>query len=74
MRYADSRLSAVERGATRVYRRGGRGRPGEVVGYRRCRLEGCLGVRIITRWPDGHRTEPCSRGMRLRKDKQWQID
>ena len=30
-----------------------------------CRLEGCSGYRIATRWPDGRMTYPCSKGMTL---------
>ena len=30
---------------------------------RRCTLEGCTGVRVGTRWPDGKITWPCSKGM-----------
>lgn len=29
---------------------------------RRCRLEGCTGVRIHVVWPDGKSTYPCSKG------------
>lgn len=32
---------------------------------RPCRLEGCTGVRIHVRWPDGKSTYPCSKGCRL---------
>lgn len=28
-----------------------------------CRLEGCGGLRISVRWPDGKITYPCSKGM-----------
>lgn len=28
-----------------------------------CRLEGCRGVRITTRWPNGKITHPCSKGL-----------
>ena len=30
---------------------------------RRCQLEGCTGVRVYVRWPDGRLTMPCSKGM-----------
>jgi hypothetical protein len=33
-----------------------------------CRLEGCMGVRIGVRWPDGSITFPCTRGMEFSKD------
>ena len=59
---------------TRCFRRGGRGKAGRLTGGTRvCRLEGCGGLRIGVRWPDGTITWPCVRGMRLRKDGQYQI-
>lgn len=30
---------------------------------RSCQLEGCMGIRVMVRWPDGHRTWPCSKGL-----------
>lgn len=44
-----------------VYSRGG-GLKGTVIGTRLCQLEGCGCVALIVRWPDGHRTIPCSDG------------
>jgi len=41
-------------------------------GCYRCRMEGCTGIRIATRWEDGHMTYPCSKGMR-RHMKSWRI-
>lgn len=38
-----------------------------------CRLEGCAGIRITTRWPDGHITHPCSKGMIPASDDLWII-
>jgi hypothetical protein len=32
-------------------------------GTRKCRMEGCLGMCIAVRWPDGSLTWPCTRGM-----------
>ena len=32
-------------------------------GTRKCRLEGCNGIRIHVTWEDGRRTIPCSKGM-----------
>lgn len=40
---------------------------------RRCNLEGCNGLRLSVRWPDGHHTFPCTKGMEIRDDGQWQI-
>ncbi|MBF3053552.1 hypothetical protein HKW90_03945 [Pseudomonas aeruginosa] len=39
----------------------------------RCRMEGCRGERVSVRWPDGHFTYPCSRGLVLRTDGARQI-
>ena len=30
---------------------------------RRCRLEGCTGIRVMVRWPNGKVTWPCTKGM-----------
>jgi hypothetical protein len=47
---------------------------GRVVGRRLCTLESCGGERLAVRWPDGHLTWPCSKGMTQRlEDKAWQI-
>ena len=32
------------------------------IASRPCTLEGCKGVRIHVKWPDGHSTYPCSKG------------
>lgn len=49
------------------------GEVGKTTGKTRCcQLEGCLGVRIGTRWPDGRITWPCSKGMRLQGGK-WKL-
>ncbi len=40
---------------------------------RRCQMEGCNGIRIGVRWPDGRRTYPCSRGMNEISDDTWRI-
>ena len=32
-------------------------------GQRPCTLEGCTGLRLATRWPDGRITFPCTKGM-----------
>lgn len=39
----------------------------------RCRLEGCRGVRVEVKWPDGTVTRPCSAGMREVEPGVWQI-
>jgi len=38
-----------------------------------CRLEGCRGVRVEVKWPDGTVTRPCSAGMREVEPGVWQI-
>lgn len=45
---------------------------GVVVGTRDCALEGCRGIRLITKWPDGKRTMPCTRGMEFTRGS-WKI-
>lgn len=48
--------------------------PGKLTGGERaCTLEGCRGKRIGVRWDDGKLTWPCTRGMFIREDGQWQI-
>lgn len=47
--------------------------PGVVVGTRSCNLEGCRGLRLITRWPSGKRTMPCTKGMRPLGKTSWEI-
>jgi hypothetical protein len=42
-------------------------------GTRRCPLEGCTGLRIYVRWPDGRITYPCTKGLIERSDGTWQI-
>lgn len=38
-----------------------------------CRMEGCRGSRIPTRWPDGKRTYPCTKGMTSEGPGEWSI-
>ena len=42
-------------------------------GEHRCALEGCRGHRIAVRWSDGKHTFPCTKGMDIRSDGQYQI-
>ena len=30
---------------------------------RRCLLDGCGGTKVMVRWPDGHKTWPCCKGI-----------
>ena len=39
---------------------------------RACTLEGCRGERFGVKWPDGHTTYPCSKGLKPYK-KGWII-
>jgi hypothetical protein len=33
--------------------------------FYRCRMEGCNGHRVATKWPDGKTTFPCTKGMKF---------
>ncbi len=47
-------------------RRGSRfKKPGTVTGRRRCTLEGCRGIQLSVKWPNGQRTFPCTDGMEI---------
>lgn len=39
----------------------------------RCRMEGCLGMKMTVKWPDGKYTRPCTKGMFTRPDGNLQI-
>ena len=41
---------------------------------RPCRLEGCTGMRIHVKWPDGRSTYPCSKGCRRIDDDTMKIE
>jgi hypothetical protein len=57
-----------------VHSRDGRKKGRVIDGEKACTLDGCPGVRIAVRWFDTLRiTWPCSCGMMLRPDGQWQI-
>lgn len=56
----------------KVYARNGK-ECGEVRGERCCRLAGCTGRCLVVRWKDGKVTDPCTKGMKVRKDGHWQI-
>lgn len=52
-------------------------RSGEEVGltngnWRACHMEGCKGVRLSVRWPDGRYTYPCSKGL-IWHVNRWRI-
>lgn len=40
---------------------------------RPCSMEGCTGVRIHVKWPDGRSTYPCSKGCKELPSGLWQI-
>jgi hypothetical protein len=42
-------------------------------GYRHCQLEGCSGIRIGIRWPDGQVTWPCTKGLIFLGNGEWQM-
>lgn len=39
----------------------------------RCKLEGCNGVRVTTKWEDGKTSFPCSKGLQSNSDGSLQI-
>jgi hypothetical protein len=39
-----------------------------------CAMEGCHGVRVNVRWPDGELSKPCTTDMHERKDGGLQLD
>lgn len=64
--------TSIEEG-TKIYPRGGKGKPGIATGnYRQCTLECCKGNRVDVRWPDGKLTRPCTEGLRKFKTG-WKI-
>jgi Tfp pilus assembly protein PilP len=66
------RIDALHQKGTKVWDRG-RTKCGVVIGTKNCRLEGCNGTRLITRWPDGRQTHPCTKGMKL-ENGEWEIE
>ena len=38
-----------------------------------CAMYGCSGLRVSVRWPDGRITFPCSKGMTVRKNGDWEF-
>jgi len=40
---------------------------------RRCSMEGCNGIRVGVRWPDGKHTFPCTKGMVQVSPDTWRI-
>ena len=38
-----------------------------------CSMHGCPGQRVSVRWPNGKITFPCSKGMRVRANGDWEI-
>lgn len=47
---------------------------GETTGStRRCPLEGCSGVRVYVKWPDGHVTMPCTNSLEHQDDGSYRI-
>jgi hypothetical protein len=39
-----------------------------------CEIEDCRGVALCVEWPDSKTTWPCTAGMFIREDGQWQIE
>lgn len=42
-------------------------------GTRLCQMDGCGGTRYGVRWPNGRITWPCVKGMKARKNGDWEI-
>lgn len=57
----------------RVFSKSGRSKATPTGGTYLCRLEGCRGMRVVVRWSNNIITHPCSKGMKTRKDGNWQI-
>lgn len=53
--------------------RGGRLQGRLTGGARVCPLEGCTGVRLGVRWPDGSLTWPCTKGMLRLANGDWEL-
>ena len=41
---------------------------------RKCAMEGCTGMRIHVKWPDGKSTYPCSKGCKEVNQETLQIE
>jgi len=67
-------MTLFEKGVKVFTRRGGKPKmTGALTGaHHRCQMEGCLGYRLTVRWPDGHHTRPCTKGMTYSL-KGWRI-
>jgi hypothetical protein len=57
-----------------VYARGGKPKGKYLGETQRACFEGCRGRRVSVRWPDGKMTYPCTRGLKVRKDGNLQIE
>jgi hypothetical protein len=73
-RVIDKYLAENKTGNPRfVYSRHGSERGELTGGVRACPMEGCTGQRLGVRWPDKRITWPCTKGMSMNEDGQWQI-
>jgi hypothetical protein len=52
----------------------GHGIKGTCISTKRCTLEGCGATRLCVRWPDGHRTWPCVKGMKFIGLRELEIE
>lgn len=63
-------MTTIQKGE-RVLSQGGE--EGSTTGTSRsCTMEGCRGIRIGVRWPDGKTTWPCTKGM-IHDGDGWRI-
>jgi len=73
----ESKLSATPKHTDRdeidraVHARDGRTIGHTLGGKRPCALEGCRGMRMSVRWPDGKLTYPCTDGMSWDGEAWW---
>ena len=65
------------RRGTKVYSRkikGSKQTVGVTTGtFHACRLEGCPGLLVTVKWPNGHITRPCSKALRDRRGGGFEI-
>jgi len=57
---------------TVILSRGGKLKGVATGSQHKCMLEGCRGVRVAVKWPDGKHTFPCSEGI-IAKGGKWRI-
>lgn len=57
-----------------VWSRGRKEKGAATGNWHHCQLEGCNGMRIAVRWPNGRLTFPCTKGMTFnREDDSYEL-